>query len=200
MAKLLIATEQNHEFEKLREFFTDDDIEVVSHAEAGVEMPAGSGTTFDQVAMETADHIAKESGLVTITEASGLEVDVLDGAPGVSSSRYAGTEATDAENRQELLRDVNDSGYTSRSARMVTYIGVAHPDGRLQAFGSTLVGVISTEERGVEGDGFEPIFELDDGMTIAELLPDDRDQVHPRAVAMAKARPFIDELLDRRDR
>lgn len=195
MPKLLIATGNDHSFEKLRELIDDESIEVVSHAAAAVEMPVESGTTFDQNAMEIADKVARASGLVTISEASGIEVDAFDGGPGVSSPRYAGTDATDAENRAELLRDVNESGSRDRSARLVTFIGVAHPDGRLQSFGSTLEGVIAREERGVEGDGYEPIFELEDGMTIAELLPDARERVHPRSVAFAKARPFIDELL-----
>lgn len=195
MTKLLIATANEHAFKKLRELIDDEAVEIVSHADVGVEMPVESGTTFDQSAMEVADKVARESGLVTISESTGIEVDALDGGPGVSSSRYAGTDATDAENREELLKDVNESGSRDRSARLVTFIGVAHPDGRLQAFGSTLEGLIADSERGVEGDGYEPIFELDDGMTIAELLPEARDRVHPRAVAMAKARPFIDELL-----
>lgn len=195
MTKLLIATGSEHSFNKLRELMDDEGVEIVSHSDAGVEMPVESGTTFDQNAMEIADKVARASGMVTIAEASGIEVDALDGAPGVSSSRYAGANASDAENRAELLRDINDVGTQDRFARMVTSIAVAHPDGRLQAFGSTLEGVIAREERGVEGDGYEPIFELDDGMTIAELLPEARDRVHPRSVAFANARPFIEELL-----
>lgn len=195
MRKLLIATDNEKTFTRLRDYFGDDDIEIVSRVDVHAEMPAGTGTTFDQNAMEIADRVARESGMVTITESSGIEVDALDGGPGVSSAQYAGTDASDAENREELLRDVNESGSRDRSARLVTYIGVAHPDGRLECFGSTLEGLIANEERGIEGDGYEPIFELDDGMTIAELLPDARERVHPRSVALAKARPFIDELL-----
>ncbi len=71
-------------------------------------MPVGSGTTFDQVAMETADKVAKESGLVTITEASGIEVDVLDGAPGVSSSDMPAR-------RPPMLRTVRSYCETSMS-------------------------------------------------------------------------------------
>jgi len=195
MPKLLIATANEHVFKRLRGLIDDGDIDVLSHSDAEVEMPDASGTTYDQNAMEIADKAAKASGLVSIAEVSGIEVDALDGAPGVSSDIFAGSGASDEENRQELLRDLQDSRYQTRSARLVTYIGVAHPDGRLQAFGSSVDGMIANEERGIEGDGYEPIFELDDGMTIAELLPDARDRVHPRATAFASARPFLYELL-----
>ncbi len=194
MAKLLIATEDQQVYEEITQLLGEG-IETVSPNEAGVEIPEGSGATFEQDAMEVASRVAQASGMVALAESAGIAVDVLNGEPGVSSSTYAGTDATDADNREELLRDVNDSGYQSRSARMVSAIGVAHPDGRLEVFESTLEGVIATEERGVEGVGYEPIFELDDGMTIAELLPDARERVHPRYEAVAKARPFVDELL-----
>lgn len=196
MPKVLIATGNERTFARIRELVADDNIEFVSHSEAQVELPVESGTTYDQNAMEIADKVARASGLVTIAESSGIEVDALDGGPGVSSGIYAGTDATEAENRQELLHDVHESGSRSRAARLVTWIAVAHPDGRMQAFGSTLEGLVAHEERGIEGDGYEPIFELEDGMTIAELLPEARDRVHPRSVALADARPFLSELLE----
>lgn len=195
MAQLLIATENQRAFDELRSLIGDD-VEVVAlRDKPGVELPTESGTTFAQNAMDTADHVARASGLVSVTEASGIVVDALDGAPGVSSARYAGTDATDEDNRAELLRDLHGAPSQSRSARLVCVLGVAHPDGRLQTFESTLEGVVADEERGVGGSGYEPIFELDDGMTIAELLPESRDRAHPRAVALAEARPFVDELL-----
>jgi XTP/dITP diphosphohydrolase len=195
MHKVVIATGNDRTFARIRDLIADDNVEFISHSDAEIELPVESGTTYDQNAMEIADKVARASGMVTIAEASGIEVDALDGAPGVSATRYAGTDASEEENRQELLHDVDEAGFRSRAARLVTSIAVAHPDGRLQAFGSTLEGLISNEERGVEGDGYEPIFELDDGMTIAELLPEARDRVHPRAVALAEARPFLMKLL-----
>lgn len=198
MTRLLIATTDRHVYDEIAQLLGDG-IESVSPADAGVTIPEGSGATFEQDAMGVASAAAQAGGMVALAESAGIVVDVLNGEPGVSSSTYAGANATEVENRRELLRDVDDAGATSRSARMVSAIAVAHPDGRLQAFESTLEGVITREERGVEGAGYEPIFELDDGMTIAELLPDARDRVHPRYVALAEARPFIDELLSGQD-
>lgn len=197
MTQLLIVAEDQRAFDELNSLIDDDDLEIVSPREAGIEIPAESGTTFTQNAMDTADYAARNSGMVAVAESSGIIVDALDGAPGVSSDRYAGTNASDEDNRSLLLERVHEAPSHSRSARLVSVIGVAHPDGRLQTFENVLEGVIADEERGVGGFGYEPIFELDDGMTIAELLPEARERVSPRAVALAEAQPFIRELLSR---
>lgn len=197
MTQLLIVAEDQRAFDELNSLIDDDDLEIVSPREAGIEIPAESGTTFTQNAMDTADYAARNSGMVAVAESSGIIVDALDGAPGVSAARYAGTNASDEDNRSLLLERVHEAPSHSRSARLVSVIGVAHPDGRLQTFENVLEGVIADEERGVGGFGYEPIFELDDGMTIAELLPEARERVSPRAVALAEAQPFIRELLSR---
>lgn len=195
MTKLMVVAEDQRAFDELNSLIGDGNVEVVSPREEGIDIPAESGNTFTDNAMELADNAARASGLVAVAEASGIVVDALDGAPGVSSARYAGTDATDEDNRELLLQRVHEAPSRSRSARLVCAIGVAHPDGRLQAFENSLEGVVADAERGVGGVGYEPIFELDDGMTIAELLPEARERVNPRAVALAEARPFIDELL-----
>lgn len=194
MTKLLMLSSDRRAFDELKELLGEE-LEIVSSQEAGIELPDEDGTTFTQNAMDMASTAARASGLVTIAESAGIVVDALDGAPGVASAQFAGPDATDEENRALLLERIHDSGRTSRSARLVSAIGAAHPDGRLRAFESNIEGVLATEERGVEGVGYEPIFELDDGMTIAELLPEDRDDANPRVTSFADALPFIRELL-----
>lgn len=196
MTQVLMLSSDRRAFDELKELLGED-VEIVSSQEAGIAPPDEDGTTFTQNAMDMADAGARASGMVTIAESAGIVVDALDGAPGVASAQFAGPDATEAENRALLLERVHDEGSTSKSARLVSAIGVAHPDGRLSTFDSTLEGVVATEERGVEGYGYEPIFELDDGMTIAELLPEDREDANPRLTALADALPFIRELLGR---
>ena len=196
MPKLLVVSDDARARDDLVELLGDD-VEVTTPQEAGVERPDDDGSSFTQIAMDIADKAARASGLVTVAEASGLIVDVLDGAPGVASAQFAGPNATEADNRALLLERVREAGSRSRSARLVSVIGVASPDGELRTFESTLEGVIATEERGVEGVAYEPVFELDDGMTIAELLPEDREDANPRMTALADALPFIRELLGR---
>jgi XTP/dITP diphosphohydrolase len=196
VARILVITANPNDTDDLRTLLGDE-VETVTlnDVDAG-DVTDVSGATFGEIAMGIAGAGAKQSGLVTVAEAAGIIVDRLDGMPGVRSADYAGEEATDEENRNFLLEELHDAPANGRSARLVSVVSVAHPDGRLQSFESTLEGVVADGPRGVEGVGYEPIFELDDGMTIAELLPAQRDEVRPRALAVQQARPFIDELLD----
>lgn len=195
MARLLIITANPHDSNDLRALL--DGVETVTLNDVDADdITEVSGATLPEIAMELASAGARETGLVTLAEASGIFVDRLDGAPGVQSATYAGEDATAAENRAFLLSEMDDAPAGGRSARLVSAVAVAAPDGQLQTFESSLDGVVAEAERGVEGYGYEPIFELDDGMTIAELLPAQRDAVRPRALAVQEARAFLDGLLD----
>lgn len=196
MPKLMIVTDDRRAFDELAELLGED-VQLVSPQDVSVTPPDDDGSSFTQIAMDMADTGARTSGLVTVAESSGIVVDALDGAPGVASAQFAGPDATEEENRALLLERVHEADTRSRSARLVSVIGVASPDGALRSFESTLEGVIATDARGVEGVGYEPVFELDDGMTIAELLPEDRANANPRLTALAEALPFIRELLGR---
>lgn len=194
MSKLLVVSDDDRAVDDIVALLGDD-VEIVTPAQAGIERPDDDGSSFTQIAMDLADRAARASGMVTVAEAAGLVVDALDGAPGVASGQYAGPDASAEDNRALVLQQVREADTQSRSARLVSVIGVAGPGGELRTFESTLEGVIATEERGVEGVGYEPIVELDDGMTIAELLPEDRRDANPRLTALAAALPFIRELL-----
>lgn len=195
MAQLLVITMNPIDNDDLRSLLGDNyDTVTLNDIEAD-DVTDVSGSTLAEISMGMASAGAKQSGLVTVAEAAGIAVDRLDGAPGVQSATYAGEDATDEANRDFLLGELRDAPANGRSARLVSAVSVAAPDGQLRTFESTLEGVVAEEPRGIEGVGYEPIFELDDGMTIAELLPEQRDDVRPRALAVQRARPFIDELL-----
>jgi XTP/dITP diphosphohydrolase len=193
MARILVITADPNTTDDLRSLIDGYETVTLNDVDAG-DVTEVSGGTFSELAMAIAGAAARESGLVTVAEASGLVVDRLDGAPGMQSATYAGEGATDEANRDFLLQELHDAPANGRSARLISAVSVAAPDGQLQTFESTLDGVVAQEPRGIEGAGYEPIFELDDGMTIAELLPEQRDEVRPRALAVQQARPFLDEL------
>lgn len=195
MAQILIISANPRDTDDLRSLLGNQHETVTLNDVAAGDVAAVSGATFAEIAMGMASEGARQSGLVTVAEAGGIVVDRLDGAPGVQSATYAGEDATDEENRDFLLRELQDAPANGRAARLVSAVSVAGPDGQLQTFESTLDGVVADGPRGVEGVGYEPIFELDDGMTIAELLPGQRNEVRPRALAVQQARPFIDELV-----
>jgi XTP/dITP diphosphohydrolase len=197
VTRILVITDNPNDTDDLRSLLGEDYETVTLNDVDADDVTDVSGSTFSEIAMEMASEGAKQTGLVTVAEAAGIVVDRLNGAPGVQSATYAGEDATDEDNRDFLLQELHDAPANGRSARMVSAVSVAAPDGQLQTFESTLDGVVADGPRGVEGAGYEPIFELDDGMTIAELLPQQRNEVRPRALAVQQARSFIDELAGR---
>ena len=194
MARILVITANPNDTDDLRSLLGDGYDTVTLNDVDADDVTDVSGATFAEISLEMASKGAKQTGLVTVAEASGLVVDRLDGAPGVQSATYAGDDATDEANREFVLRELHDAPANGRSARLISTVSVAAPDGQLQTFESMLDGVIADNPRGVEGFGYEPIFELDDGMTIAELLPEQRNEVRPRALAVDRARQFIGDL------
>ena len=194
MTKLLIATANEG---KLDEFKTliGNDVELVSLRDVGVESPEEPGTTFAENASIKASHAARQSGLITIADDSGIVVDALDGAPGVRSARYAGPGATDEDNRRLLLHHLQHAASPGRTARFVCVIAVADPNGEIRTFDGALEGAVAIEERGMGGFGYDPVFELEDGMTIAELPAETKNRISHRARALKSALPYIHSLL-----
>lgn len=198
MAQILVIIMNPNDNDDLRSLLGDAYDTVTLNDVDADDVTDVSGATFAEISLEMASEGAKQTGLATVAETSGIAVDRLDGAPGVQSATYAGEDATDEANRDFLLRELHDAPANGRSARLVSVVSVAAPDGQLQTFESTLDGVVADGPRGVEGVGYEPIFEFDDGMTIAEMLPDQRNEVRPRALAVQQARPFLDEGIQER--
>ena len=194
MTQLLIATANKG---KVAEFSSllGDVVDVVSLRDVGVKSPEETGSTFTENATIKATHGARASGLITVADDSGIVVDALDGAPGVLSARFAGIDATDEENRSLLLRRLREVPSRSRSARFVCILAVAHPDGRLGTFEGMLEGTVAGEERGAGGFGYDPVFELEDGLTVAELAPEQKNRISHRAKALQNALPYIHSLL-----
>lgn len=196
MKQLLIATGNAGKISEFRALLSADDVRIVSLPDLKVESPEETGATFEENAVLKARHAARVCELVAVADDSGIVVDALDGAPGVISARFSGPNATDASNRELLLRRLEESGSGDRTARFVCVIAVAHPDGRVETFDGSLEGTIATEERGTGGFGYDPIFELSDGMTVAQLSPEQKNRISHRAMALRKALPYIRSVLD----
>jgi XTP/dITP diphosphohydrolase len=132
-----------------------------------------TGTTLLENARLKAAAIAAATGEVAVADDTGLAVDALDGAPGVYSARFAGEDATYADNVARLLKELDGVAPDRRTARFETVALVCWPDGREVAATGEVEGVITTAPRGESGFGYDPIFEPleGDGRTFAELLP-----------------------------
>jgi len=200
LATLLVATNNLGKVREFRDLLADLPVPVrISYlAEAGLAIEVEeSGQTFQENARIKALAYATASGLLTLADDSGLEVDALDGAPGVLSARYAGIGASDADRYQKLLSALADLPAGRRSARFRCAVAVAEPDGAVYTAEGTCEGSIGFEPRGAHGFGYDPIFIVagSGGQTMAELDPATKNRISHRARAILAARPILAALL-----
>jgi XTP/dITP diphosphohydrolase len=160
-----------------------------------VELPPETGDTFAENATEKARAAADATGMTAIADDSGIAAAGLGGRPGVRSARYAGEHATDEENLEKLLREVPDD---DRRVAYVCALAYAEPHGRVHMVEGRCEGTLARDPRGHGGFGYDPAFvplDRDDGRTMAELTPEEKDAISHRGRA---ARAFLAWLEDGR--
>lgn len=191
---LAVATANMRKVQELQ-YLLGDDVAIASMADFELESPDETGTSFEENALIKARNLNLHSAMVTLADDSGLEVDALGGQPGVRSARYAGDEQDEAANRARLLRELTGVPFESRGARFVTAIALVDVDGAASVFHGACDGRINESERGSGGFGYDPLFELPDGRTMAELNPQEKNRISHRAAAMTLALPAIRRAL-----
>ncbi|TSA54312.1 MAG: XTP/dITP diphosphatase [Dehalococcoidia bacterium] len=196
MPRLLLATTNKGKAAEYRDLFKGLDFELVTLDQAGISREADeSYNTFEENARHKAAFYAELGGLLTLADDSGLEVDALNGEPGVRSSRYAGDNATDADRVDFLLNKLKDIPQQKRRARFRCVIAVARPGGPVETVEGVCDGYIAMEPRGRNGFGYDPVFYLPEyGRTIAELPPEIKNHVSHRGRAAVKARRLLENL------
>lgn len=190
--RLLIATGSQHKLAELRELLQLPNTELLGLADVGlVDDAREEGLTFDDNALAKARHYADLAGLPTVADDSGLEVDALDGRPGVHTRRFAGADPTDEQNNAHLLRLLEGVPPAERTARYrcVLVLAEPQPHGTLALESTTgeFEGRIAREPRGTGGFGYDPIFEPATepigGRTVGELSSAQKNTVSHRAQA-----------------
>lgn len=163
---------------------------------AGYPEPAETEPTFEDNALIKARAAAHETGLVAVADDSGLAVDLLNGMPGVRSARWAGPHATDHENLELLIRQLEDTVFEQRTARFVCAMALVTPDGREWTVTADMPGRLVLEPRGSNGFGYDPIF-IANGQhgTNAELSPDAKDAISHRGRAVRALVPLLRQVL-----
>ncbi len=148
------------------------------------------GTTYSQNALKKARHIGRLTGKICLADDSGLEVDALEGKPGIFSSRFAGDESSDQENIAKLLSKlVNEH---NRRARFVCSLALVFPDGRELMAEGRCEGLILHEPRGIGGFGYDPVFFLPHlNKTMAELPLDEKNRISHRARAVRELKKLL---------
>lgn len=155
-------------------------------------LPNETGTTLQENAILKASYAAKQSGLVALSDDTGLEVDYLRGAPGVHTARYAGETCDAAANNQKLLRALQGVPQAQRTARFKTVACLAWPDGKYQLFEGVCEGYIAEIYRGTNGFGYDPIFIVKEkNKCFAEMTADEKNAVSHRGRAFAQVRAFL---------
>lgn len=152
-----------------------------------------TGITFEENALIKAKAVAAITNKVTIADDSGLEVTALDNRPGVYSARFAGEYATDDNNIDKLLSELNTK--ENRQARFVCCIAIVFPDGKEQVFMGTCEGEILHERKGEGGFGYDPVFYFPpEGKTFAELSLQEKNRYSHRASALQKLSGYLANL------
>ena len=195
--KLLIATRNRGKLQEYRRLLADMPIEVTDLDELGiVEEVAETGDTFVENAIQKALTYARLSGLWTWADDSGLEVDALNGEPGVHSARFAGPDATEAERYRLLLQRMAHVPPGQRTARFRCVIAIATPEGHVEIAEGHCEGEIAFTPRGEHGFGYDPVFYLPDRhLTMAELSLEEKNRISHRARASQAARQILERML-----
>ena len=182
--KLVFASNNKHKIKELKELLPDK-FEIVSLEDIGcTEDIAETADTIEGNAILKANYVTQNYGLPCFADDSGLEVEALDGAPGVYSARYAGEQKSDFDNIEKLLEQLKHS--QNRKAQFKTVI-VLNLNNQQHLFTGIIKGEITTVKRGINGFGYDPVFVAENSSkTFAELTSEEKNKVSHRARAVEK--------------
>lgn len=155
-----------------------------------------TGETFEENAVLKANTYGEQSGMITLADDSGLEVDALGGAPGVYSARYAGEGASDQDRYMLLLKNLDNVPADQRQARFRCVIALRTSDGEIRTAEGIVEGMVGYEARGTHGFGYDPVFYLPEySATLAELGPEIKNIISHRARALQAIMPALQEVI-----
>lgn len=210
MTRWVVGTQNRHKLDEIGAIVAPLGITLVTPAELGVALDVvEDGGSFAANAALKALAWARYTGLTALADDSGLEVDGLDGAPGVDSAVYAGTHGDDAANNARLVRELEQRGLSRSTARYRCVIAVARPERAIDAalrtcavtdlqptdharvdgfavalWEGTMEGAVVTTPRGLGGFGYDPYFGVDDGRALAELAAAEKNAISHRGAAL----------------
>lgn len=197
MHKLLIATNNAGKQKEIRSLLKDLAFDLVTPFELNLDLEVEEdGTNYKENAAKKAVAFAQASGLISLSDDTGLEVDTLGGAPGLYSARYAPKpDATDADRRAYLLEQLHSLPQPWKACFRCV-IAIATPTGELKFTEGICPGVIIPNERGTKGFGYDPLFLIPStGRTMAELSMEEKNRLSHRALAVLEAQPTLIKLL-----
>ena len=196
--EICAATGNAGKLKELRRILEAQGHTVKSQKELGITLePDETGTTFEENALIKAKAICEASGLPTVADDSGLEVDALNGEPGVYTARYCGRHGDDEANNDKLLANLEGLPKEKRSAKFVSAVCLYLPDGRSLTTRGECPGWIGFERRGTNGFGYDPIFNVEqyDDRSYAQLTTQEKDAISHRGKALARLEEKLEGFL-----
>ena len=194
--KMIFATGNEGKMREVRMILGDLGAEILSLKEAGIQAEAEeNGTTFEENAVIKAKEIMEKTGALVLADDSGLEVDALNGEPGIYSARYMGHETSYHIKNKNLIERLEGKTGEERSARFVCAIAACFPDGRVLTTRGTLEGQIGYEEKGENGFGYDPIFYLPEYQCYSGELPlEEKNKLSHRGKALRLMKEQLEAL------
>ncbi|MGB2579933.1 XTP/dITP diphosphohydrolase [Elusimicrobium simillimum] len=188
--KIVIATENQNKVRELEEILHAENLTGIEFLTLkdfpGFTLPEETGTTLEENAIIKAVAAAKFTKLPALADDTGLEVDALNGMPGVISARYAGAGKSAEDNNRKLLSDLDGIPLKKRTARFKTVACYAKPDGGISTIEGILEGFIGEKYKGTNGFGYDPLFIVKDaGKTLAEMTAEEKNNISHRKKAFS---------------
>lgn len=198
MKEVLIATNNQGKKKDFEALFHPLGIEVLTLKDLTEPIDVEeTGTTFEENAILKAETVARLLGKTVIADDSGLEIDALDGAPGIYSARYAGENCTDDDNIDKALNALKEVREDNRSARFKCVLAIAGPTIKTVVFSGSCEGVITTARQGEGGFGYDPIFYVpSENRTMAELTAAEKSKISHRGAALQKLQAALSTIFD----
>lgn len=197
MKQVIIATKNKGKAKDFEAIFNPYGFEVLTLHDVADDMDVEeTGTTFEENAILKAEALAERLQTFVIADDSGLAIDALNGAPGVYSARYAGTEKSDEANMEKVLTELADVKDNERTARFCCAIALAGPNMETKTAFGTCEGMIAHEKKGTNGFGYDPIFYMPElGKMMAELSPSEKAAISHRGNAIKQIEAELPKLL-----
>lgn len=192
--RLLLATNNPGKVREFRRLLAAGPFEVVTLAEAGIALEVDeTGSTYAENALLKAEAFARAGDCLALADDSGIEVDALDGGPGMYSARFGGPGLDDRGRTALLLEKLAGVEFSNRSARYRAIVAVAWPGGQPRTFEGVQEGSIGLAPRGERGFGYDPVFITADGRVQAEIDDEEKDRISHRGQAVRAALAWLEE-------
>lgn len=198
MNSLLIGTKNKGKLNEFKQLFKDHQLTITSLLDHPNQIDVEeTGTTFSENAILKAETICNRFNIAVIADDSGLEIEALQGRPGIYSARYAGLEKSDEANIQKVLQEMRHVPWEKRQATFVCVLALAIPGQKTVTFEGRCKGIITEEPKGENGFGYDPIFYIQEkGKTMAELPSTEKNKISHRTKALQKLLNKWNDLLN----